>query len=212
MTWAYICDHIFQKALSPHFCKYCSLHQKNVSVVQHLQLMKGWDKACPSTYSTVTLNCMMFTAMKFFQTGVVMSSQPPSLWALLLLFCFIDDRVFSQQLPVWYNWFCESLSWVCREIANILISSVCAFWVICFVDAFWVICFIDAQIVYFSTLFFSNACFADIFNSKMRERFGQTLEMDFLLPSLGGRVASGTRGYCPTDFDHGSLWFSPRNT
>lgn len=81
----------------------------------------------------VSLNCM-FTAMKFFQTGVMMSSQPPSLCALLLLFFFIDDRVFSQQLSVWYNLFCESLSWVCREIANILISSVffCVFWVIYF--------------------------------------------------------------------------------
>lgn len=67
------------------------------------------------------------------------------------------------------------------------------------------ICFVDAQIVYFPTLFFSNACFADIFNGKMTERFGQALEVDFLLASLGGRVASGTRGYCPTDFDHESL-------
>lgn len=66
-----------------------------------------------------------------------------SWWAHSLLLCvlcccifFFDGRVFSQQLSVWYNWFCESLSWVCREIANILISSVsfCVFWEICFIQ------------------------------------------------------------------------------
>lgn len=108
----------------------------------------------------------MFTAMKFFQTGVVMSSQPPSVCALLLLFCFIDDRVVSQQSSIWYNWFCESLSWVYREIANIPISSVfiCAFWVMCFVQ-------VDAQIIYFPTLFFFKACFVDSLNGMMREGF-----------------------------------------
>lgn len=108
----------------------------------------------------------MFTAMKFFHTGVLMSSQPPSLCALLLLFCFTADRVFSQQLSVWYNWFCESWSWVYREMANILISSVfiCAFWVICLLQ-------VDAPIIYFPTLFFFKDCFVDRLRGMMRERF-----------------------------------------
>lgn len=33
-----------------------------------------------------------------------------------------------------------------------------------------------------------------------------------LLASLGGRLDSGTPGYCPIDFDDESVWFLPRNT
>lgn len=88
--------------LWPHFpenVKPLFLSKLQLSAKEHLSGPKSWwnnwNSTSPSTYNRVSLNCMMFTAMKFFQTGVMMSSQPPSLCALLLLFFFSLMIVFS---------------------------------------------------------------------------------------------------------------------